>query len=523
MHGAFPHPSSMTPGARTAVRVPSALCLAVGSLAWLSFAAATALAQPNPAPEATPQTGTASARPLPAIPLSQDEVFAWVDRTHPLLKSAGTDKIAARGRLLKAMAAFEPTFVNDTEMERFISSSSPQKGTQMVGFNDTFVDFKHPSGIKGLAGFRSSLGDARIPDLKIAGDNQLLIGASIPLLRGLMVNPESAEMQRSELADPRADIKIAETRQGLFLAAATQLWDWTSAAKFVDVAKRAVKVAEDRLKQIDQRAKAGAAAPLDAVEAAQEVQRRKESAIAAQRLLEQESMKMSLFLWDRDHPAMPALDRVPDFPDAASTPTADAVVAHKLQARAERPELREIDIEAKLNNIDLALAKNNLLPSLDADATPSRTPEKFVLGLGYKFGLELRVPLMQRRGRGEVLEAQGRADRLVLTQKYREQQILVDVDNALSAIERAKERTQAAAESLRLARTLEEGERFRFSLGATSVLFVNLRERNTVDSEVQLIRAKADLQKALANYQWAIGAWARNQPSAVPVQYKHVR
>lgn len=489
----------------------------------LTIALAVAFTSALAAPSAPFAADAPPPKALPAIPLSLDEVFAWVDRTHPLLKSAGTDRIAARGRLLKAMAAFEPTLVNDTEMERFISSSSPQKGTQMVGFNDTFIDFKHPSGIRGIAGYRQSLGDARIPDLRINGDNQVLVGASIPLLRGLMVNPESAEMQRSELADPRAEVKIAETRQGLFLAAATQLWDWVSATKYVDIARRAQKVAEDRLKQIEQRAKAGAAAPLDAVEAGQEVQRRKESAIAAQRILEQEGLKISLFLWDRDQPTIPALDRAPEFPDATASPTAEAVYAHKLQARTERPEIREIDIEAKINNIDLALAKNNMLPSLDAEATPARNPEKFVLGLGYKFGLELRVPLMQRRGRGEVLEAQGRADRLVLTQKYREQQIVVDVENALSAIERAKERIVAATESLRLARTLEEGERFRFSLGATSVLFVNLRERNTVDSEVQLVRAKADYQKALATYQWAIGAWARSHPSAVPVQYAPVK
>lgn len=119
-----------------------------------------------------------------------------------------------------------------------------------------------------------------------------------------------------------------------------------------------------------------------------------------------------------------------------------------------------------------------------------------------------------------MLEAQGKADRFVLTQKFREQQVLVDVDNALSAIERAKERIATAVESLRLAKTLEEGERFRFSLGATSVLFVNLRERNTVDSEGQVIRAKADYQKALALYQWAIGSWGKSTPSVIPVTYR---
>ena len=462
-------------------------------------------------------------KPLPPIPLSLDEVFAWVDRSHPLLKSAGTEKVVARGRLLRALGAFEPQLVNDTEIERFISSSKPELGTQTAGFNDTFMDFRHPSGIKAIAGYRHSIGDAVIPDLEIGKNNQLLLGASIPLLRGLLINPDAAELQRSELADPRAEVKIAETRQGLFLAAATQLWDWAAAVKFADVARRAQRVAEDRMKQIEQRAKAGAVAPLDAVEANQEVQRRRESAIAAQRLVEQEQFKMSLFLWDKSEPVSPALERAPDFPSDQMAPSAETVKINKVQAKADRPEVREIGIEAKLNDIDLELAKNNLLPILDADATPARSPEKFVLGLGYKFGLELRVPIMQRRGRGEVLEAQGKADRLVLLQKYREQQVVVDVDNALSAIERAKERIAAAADSLRLAKTLEEGERFRFSLGATSVLFVNLRERNSVDSEIQLIRAKADYQKALALYQWAIGAWAKSEPGAVPVSYRQVR
>jgi outer membrane protein TolC len=89
-------------------------------------------------------------------------------------------------------------------------------------------------------------------------------------------------------------------------------------------------------------------------------------------------------------------------------------------------------------------------------------------------------------------------------------------------MERARERTAAAFQSLQLARTLEDGERFRLTMGATSVLFVNLRERNAVDSENQWIRAQADFQKAQALYQWSIGAWSKStNPSAtVPVNYR---
>jgi len=461
----------------------------------------------------------ASPKSLPPIPLTLEEVLAWVDRSHPLLKGTGTEKIVARGKFLKALGAFEPVQVNDAEIERFVPRGSTD--ARSAGFNDTFIELRDPSGVRAMAGYRQALGgNAVIPDLNLGGNNQALLGIFIPLLRNLQVNPDSAELRRSELADPRADVQIAQMRQDLFIAAAGAYWDWVAAIRLADVTRRAFRVADDRYKQVEGRAKAGAVAPLDVVEANQEVQRRRELMIAAQRAVEQEQYKLSMFLWENESPRTPASERAPDFPKQIQSPTADAVVADKLSARENRPEVREVAIEAKINNIDLALAKNSLLPSLDAEAAPARNPEKFVLGLGYKFGLEMRVPFMQRRAKGEILEAQGKADRFVMIQKYREQQVVVDVDNALSAIDRARERIDASRQAWQMAKTLEEGERFRFGMGATSVLFVNLRERNAVDAESQFVRAQADYQKALAYYQWAIGAWAKSQPSAVPVTYR---
>lgn len=458
----------------------------------------------------------AKAKALPPIPLTLEEVLAWVDRSHPLLKGSGTERIVARGRLLRALGAFEPALVNDWELERLVKAGQ----TVSVGFNDSFLDVRHPSGVRATGGWRVGIGPISIADLAVGEKQQPIMGFSIPLLRGLMVNPENAELQRSGLADPRADIQIAQTRQDLLLAAAGQYWDWVAAWKLADVQQRALKVAEDRFSQVEQRAKAGAVAPLDVVEANQEVQRRKEILIAAQRAIEQEQYRLSMFLWDKDAPTTPEGERVPEFPKPIELPTAEVVQTDKVNAKSMRPEVREVAIEAKMNNIDLELAKNNLLPILNAEAEPSRKAGEFVLGLGYRFGVEMRIPFLQRRARGEVLEAQGKADRFVLVQKFREQQVVVDVDNALSAIERAKERIAVAFQSLQLARTLEQGERFRFSMGATSVLFVNLRERNSVDSENQWIRALADYRKALAFYQWAIGAWGKSPASVVPVSYR---
>ena len=424
------------------------------------------------------------------------------------------------------MCAFEPTLQTGLEVERFNPPPLAAAGIsdpRTAAFYDTVVEARHPSGISGFLGYRYSMQPVTGATDTFTGRNIPLAELHIPLLKGFLVNPENAEFKRSELADPRADIQISQTRQDLFLAAAAQYWDWGAAWKLVDVQRRALKVAEDRFKQIEERAKKGLSAPLDAVEANQEVQRRREILIGATRTVEQEQYRLSLFLWENGTPMSPAGARVPDFPKAVPLPSPDTVKADKLAARASRPEVLAVGIEAKVNNIDMELAKNNLLPGLTLDAEPARAPQQFVLGLGYHLDARMSFPFLQRKSRGELLEAQGKADRLVLTQLFREQQVIVDVDNALSAVERAKQRIDASLQSLQLARTLEEGERFRFSLGATSVLFVNLRERLAVDSENQYIRALADHQKALAQYRWAVGTWAKAPASAVPVTYRPVQ
>lgn len=454
---------------------------------------------------------TTSGKPLPAPPLSLGEIFSRIDHSHPLLQGAGAEKQIAKGRLLRALGAFEPALVNDFELERFIPDAGSNTNTRTAGFNDTFLDVRHPSGIRGIAGVRQSIGDATIPDFGFNDDQQqVLLGAFVPLLKGFLVNPAQAELKRSRLADPHAEAQIAQTRQDLFFGAASQYWDWVAAWKVARVQGRALAVAKDRLEQIRRRAKAGAAAPLDVTEAEQEVQRRRESLIAAHRGAEQEAFKLSLFLWEEDQPVVPREERVPPFPRTEPPPSSEAVAFGKQTARAQRPEVRAVRIEAELTGIDLDLAKNNLLPSLNAEAAPARSPEKFVLGLGYRFGVTLSFPFQQRQARGDLLEANAKAERLALTVKFREAQVTTDVDNALSALARAKERIEAAAQSLRLARTLQKGEQVRFDLGATSVLFVNLRERNAVDAEALLIRARADYEKAWAFYRWATGTWAAN-------------
>ena len=435
--------------------------------------------------------------------LTLQEVLTRVEKSHPLLRGSQTQRMVARGKLLSALGKFEPKLVNDWELERLVKDGK----TISVGFNDTFVEMRHPWGVEGFAGFRAGIGDVEVADLAINQSNQPLLGIALPLLRGLITNPDHAELKKSSLADRQAELEIQQARQDLYLGAATQYWSWVAAWKFMDIQRKAVAVAEARVSQLTKQAKEGARAQFDVIEASQEVQRRRETLIKAERRLEQEQYKLALFLWEGTDLVIPKQAVAPPFPSVDPVLTIVSNEQEKQRAVAIRPEVQLVKLEAEFNHIDLEVAENNFLPNLTAEAQPTRKPGEFVLGLGYRFGVQLSIPFLQREARGDQLRIEGKAERLKLLQHYRLQQVTIDVANARSAITRSHERILVSRQALQLAKELEKGERTRFKMGAVSLLFVNLRERNVLQAAEGWLTAMADHQKALALYKWAVGAW----------------
>ncbi|MEO8324292.1 MAG: TolC family protein [Nitrospirota bacterium] len=437
--------------------------------------------------------------------LHLETVLALVETHHPLLHGTRTEKMEAQGKLLKAMGAFEPTLVNDWELERLVKDGQ----TKSVGFNDTLIQARHPWGMRGFAGWRTGIGDVEVADLGVRRTNQPLLGIVLPLLRGLGTNPERGELEKSKLAEQEATLNIQQTRQDLYLGAATQFWKWVGTWKIVALQQEALNVAKARLQQLTRQAAAGAVAEFDVTEAHQEVQRRLENLIKSKREAEQEQLKLSLFTWKDQALLSFDLYSIPEFPSLDSSLREPSGEPETELAQQRRPEILVVFLEAARNNIDLGVAKNNFLPDLRAEAEPTRKPGEFVLGLGYRFGLQLSIPFLQRDATGQKLQLEAKAERLLWLQRYRAQQVALDIDNARSALDRAEERIQAASQSLMYANSLVKGERKRFQMGATNLLFVNLRERNVIEAEITYIQAQAEYQQAKAFYSWATGEWTQ--------------
>jgi outer membrane protein TolC len=493
-------------------------------LAMVTLLPMTALAEPVIDSSALQAQSTRTA------PLTIGEVLARIELTHPLLRAMGAERSKARAKILKALGAWEPQIKNYTQTERYntwnLTTAFDIPSQHTAGYADSTVQVGHPWGFTVEGGLRSGFGDrgnSRIgfpPDV-LAGYPQqhFYYGGSFHLLRGFMVNEENAQFQQAELAGPQAEIKVAQKRQDLYLAGAIQYWDWQLAVKQADVVKRALAVAEDRYRMVEGRSKGGAVAPIDVVEAREEVQRRREAAIAAQRKVEYEQYKLALFLWENGEPVTPRPEWAPEFQGETPLPSDEDVATFKVEATEDRPEVRDLYIEAKLNNIEVKLAKNGLLPKLTVEGGPAIGSIYWVGGVGYRTAALFSMPLFNRGARGKVLHAEAQQERLAWKIGYTERQVQIDVDNWLSAQVRARDRVTVATEALRLAKTLEEGERARFNMGATSVLFVNLRERAVVQAAYELYRAQADYVVSRGGMLWARGVLSKPWPESELAKY----
>ncbi len=488
--------------------------------------------------------GPQSSTPVRTAPLTIEEVLARIELTHPLLRASGLERAQARAKVLKALGAWEPKFRNELEVDRYqtfnLTNVSGVPNTLTGGYNDTMLKVGHPWGVHVFGGIRHGFGDhatlngsggpiLRSPqtgpvafpqDLQLFYPQQMLIvGGNFNLLRGFMINDEYAEFQQAELAGPQAEIQVAQKRQDLYLAGAVQYWDWQVAVKQAEVVKQALAVAEARFTQVEGQAKAGKVSPLDVVEAGQEVQRRRESAIAAQRKVEYEQYKLSLFLWEDGDPVTPRMEWAPEFTGETPLPTEEEIVSDKVAAKEDRPEVRDLAIELQKNEIDRKLAKNNLLPKLSFEGGPAVGGIYWIGGFGYNMRLRFSMPLFNREARGKVAHAEAQQERLTYELWNLQQKVSLDVDNWVSAIVRARDRVRAASEAYRLAKVLEEGERKRFDFGASNILFVNTREQNAVEAAYELYRAQYDYVLARGGLLWAKGALSKPISDTVLEKY----
>jgi outer membrane protein TolC len=226
--------------------------------------------------------------------------------------------------------------------------------------------------------------------------------------------------------------------------------------------------------------------------------------ISAERARDQAAIELSL-LWrdDEGRPVLVSEDRLPRLETPPDRPPIafDALLSEALD---RRPDLARVRAQRAQAEAELTFATNQILPGLDAAVAVSKdmgdAPDgdlkrgKTVL----EGSLVLDVPLQTRLLTGRETAADAALARVRAQERLTQDRVRADLLDATNAVAAAVRRLDSARRELSAAREVEQGERLRYELGESNLIFVNLREQQSAETALREVDALVEFHKARA-------------------------
>lgn len=288
-------------------------------------------------------------------------------------------------------------------------------------------------------------------------------------------------------------------------------WKWVAAGQVVRTQEQLVELARARNENLIKRVAAGDLPKITEVDNGRFIAKRRARLTKAERKVQEAAIKLSLYFRnDAGQPVVASDERLPcDFPTAQ--PIAAATVeADIAQALAARPELLELEFQRQQVEVELCYAQNQTLPKLDAFAVAGQdvgeptSSKRDKSELELEMGLLAEVPLQRRAAYGKIKASQAKLGQIAAKRRFVEDKIRSQVQDAVSALDKAYERIEQARENLRLTEQSLRLGRLRFEEGDIDIIELNIYETSLADAELLLIEAEFDYFTALADYRAAL-------------------
>ncbi|MBY0506038.1 MAG: TolC family protein [Bryobacteraceae bacterium] len=344
-----------------------------------------------------------------------------------------------------------------------------------------------------------------------------------PLLRnrGGYFNKIPVYVARANLRS--AEFRLEDTINRLLANSENAYWDVIGARENLKVQEQALGLADTSLKRAQRELELGAISALDIYQPQATYARAEILVTQARYRLAQFEDVLRLQIGvdlDPDLRKLPLVLTEPVLPPTDTNPfDKEALVTEALSLR---PDLKAIRQDVLGDDLTIRQAANNLRPDLslfgnytsqgrggnliqrrnifNADGstspvlqvTPGGFPDALSQMFGfsypvYGFGLQLRLPLRDRRAAADFADqvVAKRAD--LLTQRQIAQQVRLDVLNAINLVENSRASVELAKIAADLAQKRVEAEQKKYDLGTTTLFFVLAAQQDLSQAQSDLV------------------------------------
>lgn len=311
-------------------------------------------------------------------------------------------------------------------------------------------------------------------------------------------------------------------------------WDLVAGWRNVAIQEDALRSAVSQQHSNVRSARVGHVAPIDAVQSATQVATYQNNVFSAlQNVSSLQNQLKSLIVDNPGDPIWRAnLMPTTSFDQAPPQPALDQILAI---AMLHRPELAEAAAQRQQASVNVAYAKNQMLPQVDLQlqyqgnglaGTPlpplggvfgSATPPPYLNGKtgtaygnigrfpAYTAGVMISTPIGNHTAKADYAAAKEQARIAAITTANTDQRILFDVRNALQAYESAQARLYAARQAREAQQQVFASELRKFHNGESTTFLVNQQQITLVQTEGTELQAQTDFDNAVVELSRADG------------------
>lgn len=384
----------------------------------------------------------------------------------------------------------------------------------------------------GWNNLRAATTDARV-NFNPSYTSSFLATVSQPLIRGFRIDNTRQQLQVALINRDISEVSVRATVAQTVANVRNAYWDLVFARSSVDVARRALELAEALVRDNQARVEVGTLAPLDIVQAQAEAATRRQTLAAAEAAASTADLSLKRYLVNGTEDPLWRQEIVPiDLPSVEPAPT-DVEGAIK-RAISDRSDLQTARRNLDVNDVNLRFFRNQSLPALDltasygaqgiggtqfiragsgADAQITGTvPGGYRDALSalsardfpnWNVALTMSYPIMGNQAEAQLARSRVQRQQAQTRLRALEVQVAAEVANAAFTVQSNLKRVEASTAARELAQKRLEAEQSRFEVGLTTNFFVVQAQRDLRDAENTELRALADYRKSLVNFERA--------------------
>jgi len=479
-----------------------------------------------------------------AIQLSLTDITKLALQNNITIAIENTNEQTQLQNLKSSEGSYDPTFSFDIGLQ---SSRSPNQRIESISIDQDFnttktitwnATFSQPVKTGGTLTARFTNNRQKTDSIGNLWNPQYTGNASVqfqqPLFRNLKIDSNRGNIKLRKLDIEASDSRFKQTVTTNIAQIQRAYWDLVSAIQNYDIQRNAVKLAQRNLRDIKKKVEVGTLAPIEITQANYQVAQTIMRLINAEDTIHRQMNNMRQYISsDRNNEIWSQVivptDK-PDFREYKMDP--DLAIETALK---NSPDLEQSDLSLEQSEINLQMSQNEKKWQMDltgsvgsrgnagTDARDPDSPTYFpppedqVGGVGTMYDnlftggaynwsvtLNIGIPIRSRRTDASIANQRIERQRTMLQRRQTEQQIQVEIRNALQTIETNRQQVRTNELNRELAQEQLDGEEKRFQAGLSEFYRVLDQTNRLAEAENGELGALIDYKKSIIALQEAM-------------------